>query len=403
MKKQIVILILTVVLVNCGWLQANPADIDNSGAVDPNDLIIFASAWCSDDTPTPNWNPACDISDPSGFIDLRDFAVLSANWLWKWETVLDPLQFAYIPAGTFEMGDHHDGMPTILPVHTVTLDSFYMSKYEITNQQYADYLNSAYPAQIKVEGGIVYAIDDISNSFLYCGTHSYDADSQINYSGGIFSVNIKDGTTDMSNHPMVVVSWYGSVAYCNWKSQQQGLESCYNLSTWDCDFTKNGFRLATEAEWEYAARGGNQSPYYRYPWGNSIDGSMANYGSSGDPYEDPSGLPSVIAYPWTTPVGYYDGGQTPAGTDMANGYGLYDVAGNVYEWCNDWYDSSYYQYCVDNTIVNNPTGPAGGSYRVLRGGYWYYNVIYCRVALRIYIAPELHHCNGFRVCVFASH
>ncbi len=278
-----------------------------------------------------------------------------------------------IPGGTFQMGDHHDvGDADELPVHTVTLDSFYMSKYEITNQQYADFLNSAYPAQIKVDGGIVYAIDDTSNSYPYCNMHSYDADSRINFSDPDFSVNIKDGTTDMSNHPMVEVSWYGSVAYCNWKSQQQGLESCYDLSTWDCDFTKNGFRLATEAEWEYAARGGEHDPYYRYPWGDSIDGSMANYYPTGDPYE-------TGAFLYTTPVGYYDGGQTPTGVDMVNRYGLYDVAGNVWEWCNDWYDSSYYSTSPEN----NPTGPVSGSYRILRGGGWDHYGSLCRIAGRV--------------------
>ena len=355
MKKQIVILILAV-LVSCGWLQAgfltNPMDFNNDGKV-----------------------------------DMLDFAEFASNWLWEAEP--DSNEFAYIPAGTFEMGDHHDSFDGALPVHTVTLDSFYMSKYEITNQQYAEFLNSAYPAQLKVVSGVVYAADDASNSYPYCDT-SIASYSQINFSDPDFSVNIKDGTTDMSNHPMVEVGWYGCVAYCNWKSQQEGLESCYNLSTWDCDFSKNGFRLPTEAQWEYAARGGEHSPYYRYPWGDSIDGSMANYWISGDPYQ-------TGAYPYTTPVGYYDGGQVPAGTDMANGYGLYDVAGNVYEWCNDWYGS------YSSSPETNPTGPASGNYRVLRGGYWNNGGSYCRVASRFYDLPVNRGSrSGFRVCVFAS-
>ena len=362
MKKQIVILILAV-LVSCGWLQAG----------------------------TPTWSDA-DINK-DGKVDMLDLAWLSKYWLVN-TTVPD--EFAYIPAGTFEMGDHHDSMGDALPVHTVTLDPFYMSKYEITNQQYCDYLNSAYPAQLKVVSGVVYAADDTSNSYPYCDISIASPFSQINFSDPDFSVNIKDGTTDMSNHPMVDVGWYGCVAYCYWKSQQEGLESCYNLSTWDCDFSKNGFRLPTEAQWEYAARGGEHSPYYRYPWGDSIDGSMANYVSSGDPYE-------TGAFPYTTPVGYYDGRQVPAGTDMANGYGLYDVAGNVFEWCNDWYGS------YSSSPETNPTGPAS---RVIRGGDWYSNDYYygsgyyCRVAIRINIPPNKCYSHygyfGFRVCVFAS-
>jgi len=329
MKKQIVLLIMAVVIVNCGWLQAE----------------------------TPNL-PDADINK-DGKINMLDLACLAKYWLF---TLPDPNEFTYIPGGTFEMGDHSTVPDPELLVHTVILDSFYISKYEITNQQYCDYLNYSFPAQIKIYGGIVYAADDYSKSFPYCNTSI----NTISFSGGVFSVNIKDGITDMSNHPMGMVSWYGAVAYCNWKSQQEGLESCYNLSTWQCDFTKDGFRLPTEAEWEYAARGGEHDPYYLYPWGDSIDDSMANCWESGDPYE-------ARSYPWTTPVGYYDGGQIPSGTDMANGYGLYDVAGNVSEWCNDWYDPNYYS----TSPTDNPTGPAGGTSRVSRSNPWTTLLVVC--------------------------
>lgn len=162
---------------------------------------------------------------------------------------------------------------------------------------------------------------------------------------------------------MADVSWYGAAAYCNWRSQQEGYQQGYDLSTWEYDFSKNGYRLPTEAEWEYAARGGEHNPYYRYPWSNSIDGSKANYSSSGDPYETGS-------YPWTTPGDYYP----------ANGYGLYDMAGNVWDWCNDWYSDTYYS----SSPYNNPTGPVSGFERVLRGGCWFFPTGYCRVAYRSY-------------------
>ena len=204
MKRSIILTtILILIFINCGWLQAIPADFNNNGVIDVNDLNLFVSAWLSDNTPTANWNSDCDISDPNdGVVNFIDWSVLSANWLWEAIYTPDPNEFSDIPAGTFEMGDHNDSLGAGLPIHTVTLDSFYMGKYEITNQQYCDYLNSAYPAQIKVDGGVVYASDDTSNNYPYCNTHDYDADSLINYSGGVFSVNIKDGTTDMSNHPI---------------------------------------------------------------------------------------------------------------------------------------------------------------------------------------------------------
>jgi formylglycine-generating enzyme required for sulfatase activity len=363
MKKVIVILFLTVVVLNCGFLQAgfstNPMDFNNDKKV-----------------------------------DILDFSVFVSNWLWEWEAESDPNEFVYIPAGSFEMGDHFsEGNADELPVHAVTLGPFYMSKYEITNQKYCDYLNSVYPGQIKVFEDIVYAADDNSNNYPYCDAPSSPSNgsSQIIYSTGVFSVNIKDGT-DMSNHPMVKVSWYGAAAYCNWKSLQEGLEICYDLSAWQYDLTKDGYRLPTEAEWEYAARGGEHNPYYRYAWGDSINGSMANYWTSGDPYE-------TGWQPYTTPVGYYDSGQTPTGANMANGYGLYDMAGDVWEWCNDWYGSSYY----GTSETTNPTGPASGSERILRGGGWANDASYCRVAYRNYGTPSYRSSSsGFRVCVFAS-
>ena len=193
---------------------------------------------------------------------------------------------------------------------------------------------------------------------------------------------------------MVHVSWYGSVAYCNWRSDQEGYEACYDLSTWECDFSKNGLRLPTEAEWEYAARGGQYSPYFGYPWGNTIEGSQANFGNSGDPFETGS-------RPWTAPVGYYDGGQIPAGEDMGDMYGLYDMAGNVWEWCNDWYEKRYYDKMPEDGPWDNPKGPLETGYRSLRGGGWTLNSEDCQVAKRLndgFNPDGRYYIFGFRVC-----
>jgi len=201
----------------------------------------------------------------------------------------------------------------------------------------------------------------------------------------------------MVNDPMVHMSWYGAAAYCNWRSQQEGRQSCYNLSTWTCDFSKHGYRLPTEAEWEYAARGGLAGR--RFPWGNAISDRQANYCSSSSYSYDVSSTRGYHSlwndgvFPYSSPVGFFDGGlkykanyhwpgsatsyQTANG---GNGYGLYDMAGNVWEWCNDWYRDIYYSLSPND----NPTGPTSGAYRVMRGGSWYYSAYYCRVASRSY-------------------
>ncbi len=305
---------------------------------------------------------ALDAPPPDGgyiaYIALDTLAdgVLDTGWIYTSDsvdfTVSAPPVMALIPAGEYDMGDQHDAIPNALPVHTVFIDEFYMDIFEVTNRQYCDYLNSAYgQGLIEVIGGRVYKKGDTEP---YCNLTPFSSYSRITWDGSTFGVLI-----DKEDHPMVEVSWYGAAAYANWRSAQDGLTPCYDLDTWDCAFGAGGYRLPTEAEWEKAARGAEYNPYYRYPWGDSIDGSNANYWFSGDPYE-------AEPHPWTTPVGYYDGNQIPPGVDMANGYGLYDMTGNVWEWCNDWYDSNYYS----SSPYDNPKGPASGTIRVLRGGSW---------------------------------
>jgi len=285
-----------------------------------------------------------------------------------------------IPGGTFAMGDSFsEGYDDERPVHTVRLDSFYMSKYEVTNRQYCDYLNSAKSLGLITVGadGVVYKAGS-GTSYPYCDTSTANSYSQIAYSGGVFSVRTK-GARSMVNDPMVEVSWYGAAAYCNWRSQQEGKELCYNLSTWNCDFSKKAYRLATEAEWEYAARGGLAGR--RFPWGDTITHSRANYYSSSSYSYDTSPTRGYHPawddiYPYTSPVGSF----------AANGYGVYDMAGNVWEWCNDWYQTNYYTGRPNPDV--NPTGPTSSSYRVLRGGGWLYDASDCRAASRIGSLPD---------------
>jgi formylglycine-generating enzyme required for sulfatase activity len=214
-----------------------------------------------------------------------------------------------------------------------------------------------------------------------------------------------DGKGKAPSHPVQTVNWYDAVKWCNARSEMEGFEPCYytadgnlyrtgntNLSSAWVQWTNNGYRLPTEAEWEKAGKGGLSQ---RFPSGDKIAQSKANY------------LANTLSYHWDTgPDGYNKAYATgvlpytsPVGAFPANGYGLRDMAGNVREWCWDWYHASYYQV----SPPNNPHGPANSSVappqRVLRGGGWNLLAPVARTANRDRLTPGSAGSNvGFR-CV----
>jgi formylglycine-generating enzyme required for sulfatase activity len=273
-----------------------------------------------------------------------------------------PAGFSLIPAGSFTMGDAIDGGGD---AHTVTVSAFYMAQNLVTKAEW----------------------DAVRTWGLANG-----------YS------DLVAGSGKASNHPVQTVSWYQMVKWCNARSQQAGFVPVYytddaqstvyktgdvNVTNAQVKWSVNGFRLSTEAEWEKAARGGLSGK--RFPWGDTISQSQANYYASSSYSYDLSGAvnnfhPSYDlsgVFPYTSPVASF----------AANGYGLYDMAGNVFQWCWDWYGS------YDPAVLTDPRGPAAsGSYRVDRGGCWDNGAGYCRVAVRAYGNPSYSgNFFGFRV------
>jgi formylglycine-generating enzyme required for sulfatase activity len=156
-----------------------------------------------------------------------------------------------------------------------------------------------------------------------------------------------------SKNPVEQVRWSDAVRYCNARSEAEDLQPCYDLSTWKCDFSANGYRLPTEAEWEYACRAGTKTAYF--------------FGNESSKLKD---------YAWFETNS--NGKPQPVGQKPPNSWGLYDMCGNVWEWCNDFYKVDYYQ----ESPKDNPRGPETGETKVVRGGAWKFSAESCRSGYR---------------------
>jgi sulfatase modifying factor 1 len=279
-----------------------------------------------------------------------------------------------IPSGSFQMGDNFgDGNSGERPVHTVFVSAFYMDQYEVRKSLW----------------------DEVAT---WAATHGYD---------------IGPGSADgkAPGHPVYNVTWYEAVKWANARSEAQGLTPCYytgalqlevyrrgdvNVPVEGVRWSGCGFRLPTEAEWEKAARGGATG--HRFPWSDTdtIQHERANYYSC--PAERCSSGYSYDTSPTRGDHPTYATGSTPytspVGSFAPNGYGLYDMAGNVYEWVWDQYGSDYYS----RSTASDPRGPAPDSGRVFRGGSWGDGAYYCRVASRRVSTPGYsYNFVGFRL------
>lgn len=198
------------------------------------------------------------------------------------------------------------------------------------------------------------------------------ADCQIGYSNGVFAPQTREGYA-MGAHPVVNVTWYGAVAFCNWLSEKEGLRPCYDLSTWSlANRVSGGYRLPTEAEWERAAAwDGSKHWIYGFS-GDRLSGKdRCNYWEGNPDGVNPLGLTS---YPYTSPVGWFDGvSVNPNGNlhtiHSRSPVGCYDMSGGVLEWCEDWWQDDFYE-TPGAVQANALCGDSSSGYRVLRGGYW---------------------------------
>ncbi|MDR2597011.1 MAG: formylglycine-generating enzyme family protein [Treponema sp.] len=287
---------------------------------------------------------------------------LLSAFVFAQERIAVPANMVLVEGGTFQMGTDSGKERNERPVHTVTVKSFYIGKYEVTQKEWYEIMGTTLRQQREMA---------IKNAY--------------------YNVYIIEG----NNYPMYIMNWYEAAEYCNKLSQKEGLTPAYTIDktlsdpnnkspsapnkdkdnsyddvrwlvTWNQN--ANGYRLPTEAEWEFAAKGGTRDPKTIYSGSNSV-GYVAWY------KENTNGS-----------------GMKPVGRKAANSLGIHDMSGNVWEWCWDWYGD------YSSEAQTNPVGPDTGVYRVIRGGSWVNEAALIRSANRGSVIPSLRGNGlGFRV------
>ncbi len=295
---------------------------------------------------------------------------------------VSPTNMVFVEGGTFTMGDTWgNGRESARPVHSVTLDAFEMSICEITQSEMAQVMNWAYENEKIVVRKKAVRSNEREPEDLFPSENL-----------GWAEESFEPEEVDLPAHQ---VSWYGAAAYCNYRSEMEGLKSCYKMKgseRWQCNREANGYRLPTEAEWEYAARGGALGRNTKYSGSDILD--EVGWGRKTEVRQHGAFEGVGTRYAGTGPV--LVSKMQVVGQKTCNELEFYDMSGNVWEWCNDWYGD------YEDGSQTNPAGsgnPNKKKTRVIRGGsYGSMGEGSCRVDFRgLSTSAKWDWSIGFRV------
>jgi formylglycine-generating enzyme required for sulfatase activity len=327
---------------------------------------LSGDGWLSWNDPTPGALVRVEVAD--GLIPPSNWAVFThvlSDGPAESLRVFDPETppgFSFVPAGTYTMGSPTNELGRFEDEvqHQVTLTRYlHVQKTEVTNRQMADVLNwaleqglaDATPATVQNTEGEPRELLDLD-----------DMDSQISWDGSALVVD-----AGREEYPCVEVTWHGAQAYCDFLSDREGLNRAIDFTDWSASLDSGGYRLPTEAEWEYACRAATTTALHT--------GELTVTGADPvDPNLDAAGWYAGNSANPDFPI-EAGRGTHPTGLKQPNSWGLLDMHGNVYEWCADWH-ADYSGPATD------PEGPPSGTVRVFRGGSWYPDAEYCRAAFR---------------------
>jgi len=341
MKKIFFLFILISVLISCSEDNTNPTPTARINEIDPSvayigqnitiygenlgygDVeakVVFDSTIFVGKESCKKWNNSLiELKVPKGVVLGEVFVIIGSdttNTLQMTISPLPPFNMLLIPGGSFEMGSE-SGDANELPVHDVKIDSLYASEFEITQLLWQS------------------VMDTLHEDYLG------------------------------DNYPVANIGWYMAVDFCNKLSIIEDFDTCYSYRNNEvlCDFEANGYRLPTEAEWEYLCRAGTTGDY------SGTDLSNIAW------FAENSGF-----------------NRHPVGTKQPNPFGIYDMHGNLWEWCWDWFDEAYYEVSPED----NPQGPNDGNIDVIRGGSYADDIFYLRSANRTFPHADSSLC-GFRI------